>query len=428
MLLNSVFRLESNVTWRYGIALLIIAMLSTVTFVILLTALKGSEDTAYVVNISGKQRMLSQTIALDVFRLYQLRSQGYYEDPVATPHQIERVLERLHQNIAEMRGVNTRLSQGHTSQSSKAEVRPISDALFELYFGEPNLAQEVEDYLSLISQCIAGGSASREGLHSVSAMAPKLLEKLNTAVLHYQQEGEQKLAVIQQIKTYVWIITLFMLLLEVVFIFQPMVRQIVYLARENQHHLENLEYKVKLRTQDLELANAKLKQLAMVDPLTGLFNRLNLEKDIEQQILQQGEYQSPFAVLMLDIDFFKHINDTYGHEVGDIVLKDLAKILKASVRKGDSVYRAGGEEFVVLLSRIDYEDALTKAEQIRHTAEQYAFMYGVDKFLHLTLSIGVYHSSVYRAENVRDLMKQVDIALYKSKQNGRNQVTLVEAR
>jgi diguanylate cyclase (GGDEF)-like protein len=414
------------VTWRYAIALLIIAMLSTVTYVILLTALKGSEDTAYVVNISGKQRMLSQTIALDVFRLYQLRSQGYYEDPAATPYQIERVLQRLNQNISEMRDVNMRLSKGYTSQNSVTEVKPISDALFELYFGELNLAQEVDDYLEMISQCIAGNSPSPEGLHLVSAMAPKLLVKLNTAVLHYQQEGEHKLAIIQQIKTYVWIVTLFMLLLEVVFIFQPMVRQIVFLARENQHHVENLESKVKLRTQDLELANEKLKQLAMLDPLTGLFNRLNLEKDIEQQILQQDKHQSPFAVLMLDIDYFKHINDSYGHEVGDLVLKELAKILKASVRKGDSVYRAGGEEFVVLLSRIDYEDTLAKAEQIRHSTEQYAFMYGVDKYINLTISIGVYHTVIYHAENVRDLMKQVDVALYQSKANGRNQVTLVE--
>ena len=401
-------------------------MLSTVTFLILLSALKGSEDTAYVVNISGKQRMLSQTIALDVFRLYQLRSQGYYENPESTSNQIDWVLNRLNHNISEMRLVSERLSNGYTSQESKSEASPISDGLFELYFGEANLAQEVENYLIIVSQCIRGSSPSREGLHLVSAMAPSLLEKLNTAVLLYQQEGEDKLALIQQIKTYVWLITLFMLLLEVVFIFQPMVRQIVFLARENQHHLENLEHKVKLRTNDLELANAKLAQLAILDPLTGLYNRLNLEKDVEQQIVQHQKHKAPFAVLMLDIDYFKNINDSYGHEAGDLVLKELAKILNALVRKGDSVYRAGGEEFVVLFSRIDYEDTLAKAEQIRQTTEQYAFKYGVEKYIHLTLSIGVYHSSIFLAENVRHLMKQVDVALYQSKSNGRNQVTFVE--
>lgn len=422
---NAVSRLQANITKRYVIALSIIAILSSVAFVILLSALKGSEDTAYVVNISGKQRMLSQTIALDVFRLYQLRNEGYYNDPSITDYKIKEVIARMSKNMAEMESVNDRLSNGLNSQDLGEPPQKISAELTALYFGEANLAQQVRDYLAKVRQCIQSDQPSRHDLHQVSMMAPALLANLHHAVELYQKEGEQKLAMIQQVKTYVWLITLFMLLLEVIFIFQPMVRQIIYLARENQLNMKNLEQKVRLRTLNLEQSNEKLHKLASLDPLTGLLNRLYLEQNIEKQLVQSKEHHAPFAVFMLDIDHFKQVNDTYGHDAGDFVLVEVAKLLKSLVRQDDTVYRAGGEEFVVLLARISLEDAWQKAELIRQTLENYPLNYN-DNLIHKTLSIGVYHSSVREMESVKDLLMEIDAALYKSKNQGRNKVTMVD--
>lgn len=421
---NPVLKLQRNITRRYVLALAIIAILSSGAFYILVTALQGSEDSAYVVNISGKQRMLSQTIALDVFRLYQLRTQSYYQDPLATEHQVQQVIKRLHANIAEMEAVNELLSTGQTSQDLSEPPHPISDELTQLYFGETNLAQEVREYLVKTKMFMQEAKPTQQGWQEISYMAPQLLAKLHQAVEIYQKEGEQQLDLILQVEVYVWIVTLFMLLLEVIFIFQPMVKQIVFLARENQLNMKNLEQKVKLRTLSLEKANATLQRLATLDPLTGLYNRLNLEKDIEQQLLQAQQHHAPFAVFMLDIDHFKKVNDEYGHDVGDFVLSELAKLLQSLVRNGDSVYRAGGEEFVVLLSRISFKDATKKVEKIRLAVAEYPFQFK-EFLIHKTLSIGLYHSSIGSVEGVKDLLKKVDSALYESKANGRNKITQV---
>ncbi len=173
-------------------------------------------------------------------------------------------------------------------------------------------------------------------------------------------------------------------------------------------------------------SNIKLHDLALNDPLTGLRNRLYLESDIQTVIENYKEHHAPYAVLMFDIDWFKEVNDTYGHDIGDLVLKELSAILKSSIREEDKVYRAGGEEFVVLLNRITYSATVKIAEKIRLLIQNYIFNVKGKKF-NKTISVGLYHSSILEAKDVKHVLKLIDIALYKSKNDGRNRVTEVIA-
>jgi len=177
--------------------------------------------------------------------------------------------------------------------------------------------------------------------------------------------------------------------------------------------------KMKLREK-----NTKLKDIAHYDPLTGLRNRLYLESDINSVIQNYFEHHAPYAVLMFDIDWFKEVNDTYGHDVGDRVLKELSTILRSSVRKEDKIYRAGGEEFVILLNRIDLTNTTILAEKIRFLVQEHTF-YVSDQEFSKTISCGLFHSSIVSVRDVKTVLKLVDNALYKSKKNGRNMVTNV---
>lgn len=175
---------------------------------------------------------------------------------------------------------------------------------------------------------------------------------------------------------------------------------------------------------DLKLANKKLQLQACHDPLTGLRNRLTMKKDIDAIIQQHNKHHSPFAVLMFDIDWFKKVNDQHGHDAGDFVLVEVARILELTLRQEDKVYRAGGEEFVIVLNRISYEDAVFRAEKIRTSIGNHVFKVN-NKEISKTISGGLYHSTLVKTDQAENILKLVDNALYESKAKGRNQITNV---
>jgi diguanylate cyclase len=127
-----------------------------------------------------------------------------------------------------------------------------------------------------------------------------------------------------------------------------------------------LEQKVQERTQELEQANIELEKLARYDALTELYNRRALTDYLDYLYAQFARSHLAYAVLLMDVDFFKKVNDQYGHEVGDFVLKSVAQQLSSTVRESDFVARYGGEEFVVLLPATSLEGAVALAENLRH--------------------------------------------------------------
>lgn len=171
--------------------------------------------------------------------------------------------------------------------------------------------------------------------------------------------------------------------------------------------------------------NARLEQLAQTDPLTQLLNRRALTERITAEMERALRYDSTLALLMIDLDHFKRVNDTYGHLVGDDVLRDVAKLLVDTIRVSDIVARYGGEEFLVLLPETDDAGAESFADRIRAAVEEHDFTdSGEHPQLRLTSSIGVAMYPAARIESVEDLFARADAALYRAKADGRNRVRL----
>ena len=179
------------------------------------------------------------------------------------------------------------------------------------------------------------------------------------------------------------------------------------------------------RAQVIETAkeeNARLEALAHTDPLTQVLNRRALTQRLASELDRARRYEGVIALLMIDLDHFKRINDTYGHLVGDDVLREFAIILTSAVRSVDMVARYGGEEFVVVLPETGSEGAIAFAERIRERIEGHAFRSGDRLTLRLTTSIGVATFPSSRVESVEDIFARADAALYRAKAEGRNRV------
>lgn len=163
-----------------------------------------------------------------------------------------------------------------------------------------------------------------------------------------------------------------------------------------------------------------LYRLATTDPLTGAFNRGNLMDRGAEEFARHKRYQTPLSVLMIDIDHFKKVNDTYGHQVGDEVLKRMVAVILGSIRQTDVFGRYGGEEFMAFLSHTDGAGALEAAEQLRRVLGDLTMDTEKGPF-HFTVSIGV--SEVKPGDqSLEDVIKRADAALYKAKEGGRNRV------
>ena len=172
---------------------------------------------------------------------------------------------------------------------------------------------------------------------------------------------------------------------------------------------EKLEKEVKKQTQ-------KLEKLAITDKLTSLYNRVKLDDDLESNYKHYQDFNENFAVIIIDIDFFKNVNDTHGHQVGDTVLCEISELIKRSVRSTDIVGRWGGEEFMIICPQADKNNAYEVAENIRKKIEVYDF----SRVGKLTISAGV--CDIASEKNLDSMVSKADTLLYNAKHSGRNSV------
>lgn len=200
-------------------------------------------------------------------------------------------------------------------------------------------------------------------------------------------------------------------------------------AERLSRHTHELEEQVQRRTEELQQkndelqsANAQLERLAITDGLTELINHRHFQQLLHAEVTRKQRERRPFAVLMMDVDAFKHYNDTHGHPAGDGVLKRIARILRENVRASDVVARYGGEEFVVMLLDADLERALSIGEKLRERIAQHPFPYAAEQPLgHVSVSIGV---AVWpdHGSSAEALVDAADRALYAAKGFGRDVV------
>lgn len=186
-------------------------------------------------------------------------------------------------------------------------------------------------------------------------------------------------------------------------------RHMVDVVRKTNHDLER---RVKERTENLH-------RLTEIDPLTGLLNRRGITDRFEKEVARQARQGGTMGLLLLDLDHFKNVNDTYGHAAGDIALCAVAKILGSMKRAYDHAGRWGGEEFLMLLPECSQEDLLVIAERIRAAVSILRIETGTQDFS-FTVSIGAHHPST--PQTMDAMLQQVDKALYAAKEAGRNRV------
>lgn len=189
-----------------------------------------------------------------------------------------------------------------------------------------------------------------------------------------------------------------------------------------EEELKNTNHALQVQLDENERLRVQLQEQAIRDPLTGVFNRRYFAEALDKENARAVRENIPYSLIILDVDHFKKVNDTYGHKCGDLVLQSLAKFLQENTRQSDIVCRFGGEEFVILMPDAAVEDARERGEYFRKKFE--TLTYGCnDKLVHATFSAGI-ASFPLHADSGEALLSMADTALYYSKEAGRNRVTV----
>ncbi len=278
------------------------------------------------------------------------------------------------------------LSKKLNNNKTEADVYLILGYLYERQNDLKNALYFSKKHLTLINT-----------LHNM-----EINERFSKMQKKYENEKDQ---VSRQIIFRNTFMIAFLILLNIAFIIFNRYRKKLYAHRE------------------LEEAHDKLETIARKDPLTNLSNRRDMKEKILYEKNRFERSEKPFVIIMSDIDFFKQVNDKFGHDCGDYVLKTISNILFSSIRKQDIVGRWGGEEFILLLPETNLKGGKIVAEKIRKKIYKTEFIYQKNK-IPIRMTFGV---SVFKLhQEINECIIEADKALYKGKRNGRNKVVLAE--
>ena len=346
-------------------------------------------------------------------------------------------------NKSDIKGTIENLSFRTSKEDDIDEYRDL--ALLFIASFVPSIASSVDEELAKISEEIRSNpqslssstmmasiktaiklriSLDKEQIRKMLADLDTILEKLSTQVLTLIEKTDHSGKEIAKIKNNLASLELsgsadFNTAHKKLYtIASSLEEETQFLGTELKEHnsvITEMEKKIKLLEEELQEA----KKASREDSLTKLYNKRALDEFLQ---IREGEfkrYEKPYSVVFFDIDLFKQVNDTYGHEAGDIVLKGFAKIFKEIARSVDIVGRYGGEEFIAILSETDHKGAMAFAEKVRKKLEVSRFVYQGNK-IQVTISGGIAFREQYPSENM--MMKAADERLYKAKKNGRNQI------
>lgn len=221
------------------------------------------------------------------------------------------------------------------------------------------------------------------------------------------------------------LISILSILATIIFLFTVWDRSLNHLVQLRTEELtklkDSLEELVKSRTMDLEEANKKLEKLAQTDPLTNAFNRRYFIENAEKEIKRCNRSNQSFSLIMLDIDHFKNINDTYGHAFGDEVLICIVNTIQSKLRAIDIFARVGGEEFYILIPYSNINETFVMADRFRALIEEIDYLYFNKQQIRISASFGV-SEYLTTDSSIEDTMLRCDLALYQAKREGRNRV------
>ncbi len=374
---------ERRLTIGYLAALSLVAMLTIASHLTLSRVLVEHEGSAEIVNVSGRQRMLSQRIA-SLAAQYRLGSPTAKADLLVATNQFESAHHKL---------LAASIAPGQLDRSARM--------FRDIYFGgEAPLDGEVAAYVALARQIVAGRPDAADTGQALDqlfreARSP-LLKRLDDVVARHQQDSEHQLSLLELLQAGTLAVVLTTLVAEALMIFRPMVRRVARYARD-------------------------LLQLATTDGLTGTLNRTSFIEQAAAHLVQAQRRSGSATILMLDADHFKAINDTHGHHGGDTALRALGQAIRAACRPGDIAGRLGGEEFAMLLPDTSEAAALAVAQRLRAAVEQLDLQHA-DKPIRLTISIGVASAPHTGSDDLPALLRKADRALYEAKEAGRNRI------
>ncbi len=385
---------------RYIVALSLIALLTIISQAIVQFLIADQEHDSRVVNIAGRQRMLSQKITKTSY--YILTAQSAEAASLYRKELDEAVSLWERSQVGLLKGD---LEMGLPGQNSQTVITLLSSI-------EPHHAAIVAAARAILSSTGTAEALDRN-IRSIKEHEVPFLKGMNDIVFRYDEEAKAKVDLAKWLEIALLCITLSVLVLEAVYIFAPATRRI----RRDVIELAQRDKELEQRTADLARLNKELNVLARSDVMTQLPNRMAANERLDAEFVRMKRSKTRNTVLMMDIDFFKRVNDTHGHAVGDQVLKRVAQTIQATVRESDFCARFGGEEFLVLLPATETPAAYQVAEKLRQAIES-----APDPIAgRITVSIGLAMADAEQA-NEDVAVREADDNLYKAKETGRNKV------
>ena len=319
----------------------------------------------------------------------------------------------VHSYLRHLEGQNLKNSEiEHYKDATNKIIDKNNNSTFIEYFWQNPNTNKLEKKISFIknipnTNLIIGSGFYPVDLTQIAQNQKNILEK----------EYKTRLNGAIAISSLMIIISMFLaknISNKLVFAFENLNRSICKKEEELENLQNDIENRVLTRTQRIQEDFNKMESIACIDNLTKIYNRFAFFKELDKL---KGK---KFCLIMFDIDHFKKINDTYGHDVGDFVLKELCQVVDNKLRKGDVFARYGGEEFIIIFPNSTIQAAISIANRIRKDIESHDFK----KVPQVTVSLGVIEVKDNTPQEI--FLKNVDIALYKAKENGRNNVVVFE--
>ena len=390
-------RVATRIRQSYLLALSVIAAMSIAVFMVEYGTIKKFDSVATIVNTSGKQRMLSQRITI-----YGGKLASAPNEEAATP---------LAEEIIELRNL---FESNHLKiMNLGAEYGgddSLTDGSIKVYFGGRYMLDDrIRAFLENIDALLAAEPSDRAARLKPIEVATDgpLLIALDAAVTQFERDAKASIVGAVEVHLVMLCIVMLILLAELLLIFRPLANA------------------VETRTRELREARDEMSHAALHDQLTGLPNRRLLNEILTTTLAQSQRMQKPMTVCHLDLDFFKAINDTHGHAVGDAVLQHAADLLRQTVRNSDFVARVGGDEFVVVDCLLgDENGAMVMANRIIEQLSKPFMVAGIECRIGASIGIAKYHPE---DENLEAVMHRADIALYRAKELGRNRAVIYSA-